>query len=531
LDMSRLMFVYLSGTEKGKTRIFTQDHVTVGTSDVADLKLVPEEGGQLPDGILADVFSENGFYRLTPRETAPVLELAVNGEKVSLDDATAGLLLRDGDTLHFGHGLSSASVLFQVMPANFAGGHPVRRAGTDIEAVGGQTGHPHPLTATLFVKELTSSLWAEIPRRVKVSTVTVAGCFAIMSIAVAFYGLLTLYRVGKQNERLSGQADAEMARRQQDQEVINGLRLELEHLREESQQNRLFAQNIAERYSPGVCLIVGSYSFSEHGTGRLLRYESSDRANDIPVDSSGNLLASVDGVGPAVQIEFSGTGFVVEDGVIATNKHVVQPWANDQPAQVIINQGGGFRPRLDSLVAFFPSLRAPYELKVLLASERYDIALCSFVQGNTALPSLPLEKDETRSIIGEPVVLLGYPTGVDGMLQRIDEDVRRAIQSGHSKSVEDVAAGLSARGLVRPLTTSGIISDALPGRIVHSAHTTEGGSGGPLFDRDYHVIAINSAILASTDGGQSFGGSNFGVPIKAVAELLDSVHQGEGKKQ
>jgi S1-C subfamily serine protease len=182
-------------------------------------------------------------------------------------------------------------------------------------------------------------------------------------------------------------------------------------------------------------------------------------------------------------------------------------------------------------VAFFPSLRAPYELKVLLASERYDIALCSFVQGNTALPSLPLEKDETRSIIGEPVVLLGYPTGVDGMLQRIDEDVRRAIQSGHSKSVEDVAAGLSARGLVRPLTTSGIISDALPGRIVHSAHTTEGGSGGPLFDRDYHVIAINSAILASTDGGQSFGGSNFGVPIKAVAELLDSVHQGEAKKQ
>ena len=37
--MSRLMFVYLSGTEKGKTRIFTQEHVTLGTSDACDLKL------------------------------------------------------------------------------------------------------------------------------------------------------------------------------------------------------------------------------------------------------------------------------------------------------------------------------------------------------------------------------------------------------------------------------------------------------------------------------------------------------------
>jgi hypothetical protein len=49
--MSRLMFVYLSGTEKGKTRIFTQDHVTIGTSDACDLRLVPEEGGALPDGV------------------------------------------------------------------------------------------------------------------------------------------------------------------------------------------------------------------------------------------------------------------------------------------------------------------------------------------------------------------------------------------------------------------------------------------------------------------------------------------------
>jgi S1-C subfamily serine protease len=61
----------------------------------------------------------------------------------------------------------------------------------------------------------------------------------------------------------------------------------------------------------------------------------------------------------------------------------------------------------------------------------------------------------------------------------------------------------------------------LPGRVVHTAHTTEGGSGGPVFAREGgNVIAVNQAILTSVDGGQSFEGSNFGVPIKAVTELL-----------
>jgi S1-C subfamily serine protease len=69
--------------------------------------------------------------------------------------------------------------------------------------------------------------------------------------------------------------------------------------------------------------------------------------------------------------------------------------------------------------------------------------------------------------------------------------------------------------------TTGAISDALPERIVHSAQTTEGGSGSPIFDSDGKVIAINSAVLTTVEG------SNFGVPIKVVAEML----QGYEKKK
>jgi hypothetical protein len=87
----------------------------------------------------------------------------------------AGYNLQDGDTLHFGHGLSSASLLFQVLPENFDTLHPVARGLADIDT---QSVTPHPLTATLFIKELTSSLWAEIPRRAKVATLGLLALFA-----------------------------------------------------------------------------------------------------------------------------------------------------------------------------------------------------------------------------------------------------------------------------------------------------------------------------------------------------------------
>jgi serine protease Do len=516
------MFVYLSGSEKGKTRIFTQDHVTLGTSDACDLKLVPEEGGELPDGVLADVYDDDNVFHLVPRSNQDHFPITINGEDLTADETGAGYSLGDGDTIHFGQGASAASVLFQVMPKNFASTHPVRRS-VDVENLQGQT--VHPLTATLFVKELTASLWAEIPRKAKLLSLTAVSLISLLLLGVIAFSLITLIRNTNKTDLLGKEISTIQARRDQDQELIRKQQDEIQSLREVSDQMRRFTQKIAGLYSPGVCLIVGSYTFVERGSGRVLRYETSDPIKEMPVDKSGNLQASVDGAGPPVQIDYTGTGFVVGEGIIATNKHVVQPWATDQMAEIILHQGGGLAPKLDTLEAFFPSIKSPFDLKVAASSARYDIALCKFEQGDAALPAFTLSDEDPSSIIGEPVVLLGYPTGVDGLLQRIEEPERREVLRTHGQSAIEVAAGLSSRGLIRPLTTTGTVTDALTGRIVHSAQTTEGGSGSPIFDRDSRVIAINSAILTTVDGNQSFGGSNFGVPIKAVSELLQSVKE------
>jgi hypothetical protein len=43
------------------------------------------------------------------------------------------------------------------------------------------------------------------------------------------------------------------------------------------------------------------------------------------------------------------------------------------------------------------------------------------------------------------------------------------------------------------------------------------------------VIAINSAILTTIDGTQSFGGSNFGVPIRVAYDMLQTYDKAHPK--
>src|SRR2546426_5048566 len=327
--MSRLMFVYLSGTEKGKTRIFTQERVTIGTSDASDLKLVPEEGGSLPDGVLADIYDDESTFHFVPHLEQNDFEITINGSHLGNDQTGAGHTLHDGDTIHFGHGLGSASMLFQVMPENFSSTHPVRQNAAEADRISGQS--VHPLTATLFVKELTASLWAEIPRKAKLAGLALVAAISLIVLGVMAFSLVTLIRNTNKTERLGEQISNLQSRREQDQDLIRKQQDEIERLRQTSEQMRQFTQRIAEVDSRGVWLIVGSYSFVERGSGRVLRYQTAD-GGGMPVDKDGNLQASVDGAGAPVRIDYTGTGFVVDDGVIATNKHVVQDWATDQVA-------------------------------------------------------------------------------------------------------------------------------------------------------------------------------------------------------
>ena len=57
---------------------------------------------------------------------------------------------------------------------------------------------------------------------------------------------------------------------------------------------------------------------------------------------------------PEFRARISGTGFVVSDGLLATNRHVAEPWYEDPQSTLLIRKGA--IPRLEKLLAFFPGL-------------------------------------------------------------------------------------------------------------------------------------------------------------------------------
>ena len=78
--------------------------------------------------------------------------------------------------------------------------------------------------------------------------------------------------------------------------------------------------------------------------------------------------------------------------------------------------------------------------------------------------------------------------------------------TGAGMSTGRISEALAARGLVRPSTTQGHIADITDTDVVFDAPTTQGGSGGPLLNRNGQVIGVAYAVLSR------FGGNSFAVP-------------------
>jgi S1-C subfamily serine protease len=273
-----------------------------------------------------------------------------------------------------------------------------------------------------------------------------------------------------------------------------------------------FAETVVHKYGASVCMLHVVVEFLDKQSGKPIQV-ALDSNGRPQVDDKRMAQLDVGGSGPNLRIDVFGTGFLARsDGTILTNHHVVEPWWHDDALRQLLEQGAD--PYVLSYEAYFPGKPAAIRAKLGRISSQADVATLK-LEASPPVHAELLELDDRNeaTVTGNPVVLIGYPTGVEGILARAGPDVVQRIADG-TQDVSQMMSRIASLQLIRPTTTQGHIGDVLKDKIVYDAATTSGGSGGPLFNRNGKVIGINFAVL------NGFGGSNLAVPARYANELL-----------
>jgi len=173
----------------------------------------------------------------------------------------------------------------------------------------------------------------------------------------------------------------------------------------------------------------------------------------------------------------AGTGFFVsEDGLIVTNKHVVETQNSSPTFYSVITSDG-----------------STYDAELLAKDPVIDLAILKI----NITGVVPLELGDSDGLKpGQTVVAIGNALG------RFSNTVSRGVISGLSRSIT---------------AQSGIYSEKLNEVIQTDAAINPGNSGGALINLEGKVIGVNTAVA---QGAQSIG---FAIPINQAKKAINDV--------
>lgn len=504
------------GSEK-RTELFTDERIRIGADEVSDLQIHSPKFGE--PGLLLEIEYQENSYRIIKFNEK--LKFIVNGKPIR-----RYIAISDGDVIEIAEtGISFSFFSLASKSSLITTRQDTPQVAQFIEqAAIGAAISPKRDDAKMFLREFVRELSREISWTTKLIVLVLAVGF----ISGILYLGYTFNNEMAQN-RQQAEQQSQTIRQLQEQLIQNNEQLgELDKSTKTAIDIVSLAPSLKTNYFSGICLIVGVYDLVDRTSGKTLRYPDPQAfqpdpyepspptmEDQIPDVSNSETGLTTEGNGTPVEYDFLGTGFYVGGGFIITNRHVLQPWEEDDLVKQMMQESGG-RARIKRLNIYFPNIPQPFTMKIRQLDYREDLAVGTFDPSSlpSNIPVLPLEAESNAAAVGRTVVSMGYPNGPDRLLAMADDDEARALNARCAGSRQCIINSLAQLKRIVPLTTQGSITDMDARRIVHDAKTAEGGSGAPIFGQNAKVIGVNFGIFTGNNA------TNMAVPIRFAIELL-----------
>src|SRR5437016_13205417 len=268
------LIIHVSSFNDRSTEVVTSDRIRVGTTEDCEVKVRLSQDPATPtNGPVLELVRLNGIYRIESFNSA--LEVKLNGRPIK---ANKGIY--DGDEIWIGP--SGPSIHFFPIEST-AALVPGRRDGAHVAPFIEQAAMEASATARrddakIFLREFAR----ELVREINPSTKIILFAIIIFAIAGALYIGFAQFNEARRGRRIIAEQQAQLTAQQEQLKHANDLLSKVADSTERLQKTISLGETLRVNYGAGVCLIYGSYTFVEAGTGRPLRLaepQSNDTAN------------------------------------------------------------------------------------------------------------------------------------------------------------------------------------------------------------------------------------------------------------
>ncbi|MEO3805776.1 trypsin-like peptidase domain-containing protein [Nonomuraea sp. B1E8] len=218
---------------------------------------------------------------------------------------------------------------------------------------------------------------------------------------------------------------------------------------------------------------------------------ATDRAPDSVAGVAARVLPSVvsieAGNGTATE-GASGSGFVIKNGYVVTNNHVVSPAAKGGEIRIMFNN------------------RKTTSARIVGRDPGSDLAVIK-PEDTFGTPEITLGNSD-QVVVGDPVIAVGSPLGLTGTVTTgIVSSLNRPVIAG-----DDTGASSEEPAYISAIQTDAAINP--------------GNSGGPLVNGRGEVVGVNSAIATLSRSLNSQSGSiglGFAIPVNQTRRVAEEL--------